>query len=315
MGPGPTRRDFAALGAATAAAPIAAALPGVAAGQGSEGIRVVVWDERQPQQKEAYDNFLGNQIANHLKTRPGLSVTSVCIEDDEKGTSPAYLRTCDVLIWWGHVRQAEITPQMAQPLLRRIGEGTLSLIALHSAHWATPFVEAMRERTRTDAEKSLRQEGKAVEITYVEPPRRYTTPKFEDRPTPYTDMRKYPDGRVQAKVHLPWCCFPAYRNDGKPSQVRVLKPDHPIAGGLPGQFELPKTEMYCETFHVPEPDEVILEERWATGEWFRSGCLWNIGKGKVFYLRPGHETFPVYKNQHMLRLLENAVRYLAPKAN
>ncbi len=304
----PHRRDFVATSLATATG-----VSGLANGQPSRPIRVVVWDERQPQQKQAYDNFLGNEIAKHLKTRPGIEVTSVSIEDDERGTSPAYLRACDLLIWWGHVRQAEITPQMAKPILQRIKEGTLSLIALHSAHWATPFVEAMYDRTRSDAQTALRNSGTPVEITYVDPPKRYTTPKFEDRPTPYTEIRKFPDGSLKARVHLPWCCFPAYRNDGKPSQMRVLKPDHPITRGLPAIFELPQTEMYCESFHVPEPDEVILEERWATGEWFRSGCLWNIGKGKVFYLRPGHETFPIFKNQHMLQLLENAVRHLAPR--
>lgn len=311
MGPLPTRRDFAATGAAA----VGVTLSGTASAAEKDTLRVVVWDERQPQQKEAYANFLGNQIADHLKGRPGLAVTSVCLEDDEKGLSPGHMRNCDVLIWWGHGRQAEITPQMAAPILQRIQAGTLSLIALHSAHWATPFVEAMRERTRTDAAKILGPEGKAVEISYVEPPRRYMTPKFEDRPTPYLETRKFPDGKVTAKVHMPWCCFPAYRNDGKPSQVRVLKAGHPIVKGLPERFDLPQTEMYCETFHVPEPDEVILEERWATGEWFRSGCLWNIGKGKVFYLRPGHETYPVYKNQNMLRLVENAVRFLAPQAS
>lgn len=311
MGPLPTRRDFAATGAVA----LGVTHSGTVVAAEKDPVRVVVWDERQPQQKEAYENFLGNQIAGYLKGRPGLAVTSVCLEDDEKGLSPAHMRTCDVLIWWGHARQAEITPQLAAPILQRIQAGTLSLIALHSAHWATPFVEAMRERTRTDAAKNLGQEGKAVEISYVEPPRRYMTPKFEDRPTPYLETRKFPDGKVMAKVHMPWCCFPAYRNDGKPSQVRVLKAGHPIVKGLPERFDLPQTEMYCETFHVPEPDEVILEERWATGEWFRSGCLWNIGKGKVFYLRPGHETYPVYKNQNMLRLVENAVRFLAPKVD
>ena len=132
--------------------------------------------------------------------------------------------------------------------------------------------------------------------------------------TPYTDLRKFPDGGEKATVFLPYCCFPAYRADGKPSQVRVMKTDHPIAKGLPEAFELPKTEMYSEPFHVPEPDEVILEERWATGEWFRSGMVWTIGKGRVFYFRPGHETYPVFKEKPVLQLLENAVRWLAPKA-
>jgi trehalose utilization protein len=74
---------------------------------------------------------------------------------------------------------------------------------------------------------------------------------------------------------------------------------------------IPQTEMYDEPFHVPEPDEVILEERWATGEWFRSGALWKLGRGQVFYFRPGHETFPVFKQDLPLKIVTNAVRWLA----
>ena len=110
-------------------------------------------------------------------------------------------------------------------------------------------------------------------------PQRYTVPKKEERPTPYGDARKYPDQASKLTLHYPYCCFPAYRNDGKPSQVRVLKPEHPIVRGVPGRFEIPQTEMYDEPFHVPEPDEVILEECWAGGEWFRSGAIWQVGKG------------------------------------
>ena len=303
----PNRRDF--IGAVAAGS-----LPLIAAaGETKEkSINVVVWDERQPQQKQAYENFLGNQIAGHLKTLPGFAVQSVSIDDPHKGLSPLVLRDADVLVWWGHVRQAEITPEMAKPIIDRIREGTLSLIALHSAHWATPFVEAMNERTRTDAEKSSKGEGRKVEITYVPPPRKYTVPKEADRLTPYTEWRKLPDGTEKATVHLPYCCFPYYRADGKPSQVRVLKTDHPIAKDLPKSFELPQTEMYGEVFHVPEPDEVVFEERWASGDWFRSGMVWKIGKGRVFYFRPGHETYAVYKQANALRVIENAVRWLAP---
>ena len=68
--------------------------------------------------------------------------------------------------------------------------------------------------------------------------------------------------------------------------------------------------MYDEPFHVPEPDEVVFEERWAGGEWFRSGMARRIGKGRVAYFRPGHETFAVYKQVEPLRVVENAVRWL-----
>ncbi|WP_020468483.1 ThuA domain-containing protein [Zavarzinella formosa] len=276
-----------------------------------KAITVVVWDERQPEQKQVYSNFLGNQIADHLKTKPGLTVKSVGIDDPLKGLSPLVLRDAEVLIWWGHKRQAEITPEMAKPIIDRIREGTLSLIALHSAHWATPFVEAMNERTKADAERTLKADGRKVEITYAAPPRRYTLPKTTDRLTPYIELRKFPDGSEKATVYLPYCCFPAYRADGKPSQIRVLKPNHPIAKELPKEFELPQTEMYGEVFHIPEPDEVVFEERWASGDWFRSGMVWKLGKGRVFYFRPGHETYAVYKEAPALRVIENAVRWLA----
>jgi trehalose utilization protein len=68
--------------------------------------------------------------------------------------------------------------------------------------------------------------------------------------------------------------------------------------------------MYDEPFHVPEPDEVILEERWAPGEWFRGGMVWKIGQGRVFYFRPGHETFPVFRQPVPLQILANAARWL-----
>jgi hypothetical protein len=74
-------------------------------------IRVLVWDERQPEQKQAYANYLGNEIAAALKERAGLSVKSVSIDDDDKGLSPAYLRDCDVLIWWATSARLKLHPR------------------------------------------------------------------------------------------------------------------------------------------------------------------------------------------------------------
>ena len=90
-----------------------------------------------------------------------------------------------------------------------------------------------------------------------------------------------------------------------------MRPDHPIANGVPKEFSIPQTEMYDEPFHVPDPDVVIFEERWPTGEWFRSGMLWEIGGGRLFYFRPGHETYPIFKQQIPPRIIDNAVRWLA----
>jgi trehalose utilization protein len=69
--------------------------------------------------------------------------------------------------------------------------------------------------------------------------------------------------------------------------------------------------MYGEPFHMPKLDQVVFKETFSGGEWFRSGPIWNLGKGKVFYFRPGHETYPVLKEELPLRVIENAVRWLA----
>lgn len=273
-------------------------------------VRVIVWDEQQPTQKKAYPNYLGNEIAEYLRSKPGLVVRSVKQSDPHLGLSDDALASCDVLIWWGHVRQREIKPEFARRIVERIRQGKLSLIALHSAHWSTPFIEAMNERAVDDAlaglDAKLRASARVVRI----PPAAYTVPKREAPLTPAVKQRNE-DGKLILEVRLPICCFPAYRADGKPSQVRVLLPRHPIAAGLPEKFTLPNTEMYDEPFHVPLPDEVIFEERWQAGERFRSGAVWKLGKGRVFYFRPGHETFGIFRRPEPLRILDNAVRWLA----
>jgi trehalose utilization protein len=277
-------------------------------------IRVLIWDEQQPQQRMSYSNWLGGQIADHLRTRPGLTVTTARLNDPEQGLSAAALDACDVLVWWGHVRNGEVSPATGREIVRRIKSGKLALIALHSAHWSAPFMEAMNERAREDALKVLPPAERATAVlleTNLFANLR-TAPKYTDRVTPSVIYRKPVAGPVRIELTLPNCCFPAYRPDAMPSHVRVLLPKHPIAKGLPAEFTIAQTEMYDEPFHVPPPDEVVLEERWERGEWFRSGSVWHVGQGKVFYFRPGHEIYPVFKNPDALRVIENAVRWLGP---
>jgi len=41
--------------------------------------------------------------------------------------------------------------------------------------------------------------------------------------------------------------------------------------------------------------------------------VWQIGQGKVFYFRPGHEDFPVFKQAEMIQILSNACHWLGKK--
>lgn len=287
------------------------AVTGIASVDAAEPlIRVVVWDEQQPAQRQAYDNFLGNAIAAHLSKHPGLRVISANLAQEEQGLTDALLDNTDVLIWWGHVRHQEITTEKARAIVARITRGELSLIALHSAHWAAPFVEAMNERTRQDARNRYPDppNGPPVQFEYVAPVGRFVPTADSLRTPAYYAMKRGP--QLMVRVDLPNCVFPAYRADGKPSTMKVLKADHPIARGIPASFEIPQTEMYADPFHVPAADETLFEESWVAGESFRSGLIWKIGAGRVFYFRPGHETYPVYKQEIPLKILANACDWL-----
>ena len=279
----------------------------------AQPIHVLVWDERQPRQAEAYDNFLGNEIVMRLKaSSDDLELRSVALDDAGQGLATENLDWADVIVWWGHVRHSDVAAEIAQRIVDYVRRGDLDLIALHSAHWARPFVEAMNWRSIDIGRKQLEEhaKGKQVTIETLVPPREHTVPMHGSVLTPAYFGYQENEESFHGVIHLPWCCFPDYRPDGEPSTIKVLSPKHPIAEGLPVTFQVKQTEMYNEPFHVPDPDEVIFEESWEQGERFRSGMVWNIGKGKVFYFRPGHETYPVYKQPEIIKVIENACRWL-----
>lgn len=87
------------------------------------------------------------------------------------------------------------------------------------------------------------------------------------------------------------------------------KPGHPITIGIGDKFSLPKEETYGEHFMIPEPDETVFISWFTGGEVFRSGICYTRGKGKIFYFRPGHETFPTYYDPNVVQILKNAAAW------
>ena len=92
-------------------------------------------------------------------------------------------------------------------------------------------------------------------------------------------------------------CSLCWREAGEKERLWVCNPGHPIAAGIDRYFELPNTEMYGEPFGIPTPDEQVFISWFEGGEVFRSGCCWKRGQGKIFYFRPGHETYPIYHDR------------------
>ena len=108
-------------------------------------------------------------------------------------------------------------------------------------------------------------------------------------------------------------CNLIWREANERERIWVVEPGHPIAAGLGPYFEIPREEMYGERFDIPAPDTLVFLSWFQGGEVFRSGCCYQRGLGKIFYFRPGHETYPTYYQKEVLQVIANAVKWAAPK--
>ena len=110
-------------------------------------------------------------------------------------------------------------------------------------------------------------------------------------------------------------CSLKWREVAEKERLWNLAPAHEITEGIGEYIEIPNTEMYGERFDIPEPDELIFISWFEGGEVFRSGCCWKRGHGRIFYFRPGHETYPVYYHEQVRQVIVNSVRWARARVN
>ena len=108
-------------------------------------------------------------------------------------------------------------------------------------------------------------------------------------------------------------CTLKWRSVGEKERIWTIEPAHPIAAGLPEHFELPHTEMYGERFDIPTPKDVVFITWYEGGEVFRSGVTFERGCGRIFYFAPGHETYPIFYDENIRKVIANAARWAAPR--
>ena len=107
-------------------------------------------------------------------------------------------------------------------------------------------------------------------------------------------------------------CSLKWREAGEKERLWAVEPSHSITAGIEEFIEVPEAEMYGERFDVPAPETLVFTSWFEGGEVFRSGCCYRRGSGKIFYFRPGHETYPIYHQPEIQRVIGNAVEWAAP---
>ena len=113
------------------------------------------------------------------------------------------------------------------------------------------------------------------------------------------------------------CSWGAYVGDSLTLKVSVKSPDHPIAKDVK-EFTIEHNERYSDPYAVPKPQAVVFEgvASLKKGDPDRSqqGLTWEVGKGKMFYFQPGHETNPVFFDPNIRKIMANAVQWAARSA-
>lgn len=104
-------------------------------------------------------------------------------------------------------------------------------------------------------------------------------------------------------------CDLKWRLADEKERLWVVDPSHPITEGIGQYIELDKEEMYGEHFDIPAPDQLLFVSWFAGGEVFRSGATFTRGRGRIFYFRPGHETYPTYHNKEIQQVIKNGVKW------
>jgi len=239
-------------------------------------LRVLVWDENPHHaSKGLYPNGIRGGVLDGLieaDTSNLLDAKAANLDEPDQGISEETLANTDVLLWWGHARHGEVADELADRIAKRVQEGGMGFIALHSAHYSKTF-------------------------------------------------KKVINGKGDLKG--------GWRESTDTEEIVVCAPWHPIAEGVES-FVLCNEEMYGGPLDVP-PAEVVVLQSWfpVGGEVFPSGLCWTVGTGidptftsgpgggvgqgkgigRVFYFRPGHETYSTYLNPHVRKIIYNAVKW------
>ena len=107
-------------------------------------------------------------------------------------------------------------------------------------------------------------------------------------------------------------CSLQWREADDRERLWVTAPGHPIVEGIGAHIDIEREEVYGEYFDIPQPETLVFVSWFTGGEVFRSGCCYTRGQGRIFYFRPGHESFPTYHHPEVQRVIANAVRWAAP---
>jgi trehalose utilization protein len=242
-------------------------------------VRVVAWDEAPKHApRDIYPNSINGAIADGLNALMGdrIEARVANLDEPDQGLSEEALAATDVLIWWGHARHGEVTDETVERVVRRVHDGGMGFIALHSSHYAKTFKAVIGGHGHLKGGWRENDPPEPEEIHVAAPW--------------HPIAAGVPDFTLEAEE------FYGAPFDVPPPLVLVFQSHFPLDG---------------RSF----PSGPCWTVGQGKTEGFTSGPGGGVGEGegigRVFYFRPGHETMPTYHNPHVQRILANAALWCA----
>jgi len=135
----------------------------------SMALSVTLWNEfRHERQldacREIYPDGIHAAIADYLERNTDFRLRLACLDEPEHGLTEQVLDDTDVLIWWGHVAQGEVSDEVADRVCTRVLAG-MGLIVLHSALKSKVFLRLMG----TTCDIKWRESGEKERLWVVAP--------------------------------------------------------------------------------------------------------------------------------------------------
>ncbi|MEW6356567.1 MAG: ThuA domain-containing protein [Planctomycetota bacterium] len=241
-------------------------------------LRVLVWTDasgvHRPERPIAYPEGIHQVVANFLNESGDFEAFPFAVAEDCFG--PKLLDNYQAVVLWGHGRPIAAESQRA--IVSQVEAGKIGLVGLHSilSFRANPI---MAPRLFGQTEAYGWEDGVPMKCTVTK-----KHPIFEGvKSFEVTDEAYYePYGLVEGADVL----------------LEMTVPNCETRKSHVFNFELGKYE---------------LKEFKVAGLVTRAAWTYQVGKGRSFYLQPGHETDPTYRVPVVQGVICRAVKWVAAK--
>lgn len=122
-----------------------------------------VHEREEEKIKEIYPEGIHMAIKSFLDDDE-YEVVTTTLDDHEQVLTPEFLKTVDVLLWWGHMAHSKVSDKVASDVRDAVHEG-MGFIALHSGHHSKPFKLLMG----TPCNLSWREHGDKERVWVIDP--------------------------------------------------------------------------------------------------------------------------------------------------